>query len=88
MSKGGRGEKNVNSFNLVKHICHFTTIIFGCISQVSLCPQNVFVLIEADLKNSKCVTCIFISFNIHIFDYPDSRLPRLFPQVPLSPDKY
>ena len=31
-----------------------------------------------------CLHCCLI--NIHIFDYPDSRLSRLFTEVPTSPD--
>ena len=31
-----------------------------------------------------CLPCCFI--NIHIFDYPDSRLSGLFTEVPTSPD--
>ena len=32
-----------------------------------------------------CLHCCLI--NIHIFDYPDSRLSGLFTEVPTSPDK-
>ena len=28
----------------------------------------------------------FYLINIHVFDYPDSRLSRLFTEVPTSPD--
>ena len=31
-----------------------------------------------------CLQCCLI--NIHIFDYPDSRLSGLFTEVPTSPD--
>ena len=30
--------------------------------------------------------CLHCLINIYIFDYPDSRLSRLFTQVPPSPD--
>ena len=36
------------------------------------------------LLNTFCLH--FFLINIHIFDYPDSRLSGLFTEVPMSPD--
>ena len=38
------------------------------------------------IKDKQIIISHFYLINIHIFDYPDSRLSRLFTKVPMSPD--
>ena len=38
------------------------------------------------IKDKQIIILHFYLINIHIFDYPDSRLSGLFTEVPMSPD--
>ena len=38
------------------------------------------------IKDKQIIISHFYLINIHIFDYPDSRLSGLFTEVPMSPD--
>ena len=38
------------------------------------------------IKDKQIIISHFYLINIHIFDYPDSRLSGLFTEVPTSPD--
>ena len=38
------------------------------------------------IKDKQIIISHFYIINIHIFDYPDSRLSGLFTEVPMSPD--
>ena len=42
--------------------------------------------VDRELKASTGFCLPFYLINIHVFDYPDSRLSRLFTEVPTSPD--
>ena len=45
--------------------------------------QKLAVLL---IKDKQIIISHFYLINIHIFDYPDSRLSGLFTEVPTSPD--
>ena len=38
------------------------------------------------IKDKQIIISHFYLINVHIFDYPDSRLSELFTEVPMSPD--
>ena len=47
------------------------------------CLKKLAVLL---IKDKQIIISHFYLINIHIFDYPDSRLSGLFTEVPMSPD--